>query len=148
MSDIEGIDDEEDQPIDDLVFMDDHQDADGALSLPEADEGEISASTLEEFAEDLDASDTKIRESDLKKSIFSVPIVVTVTVGSARPLIGELLSMGRDHLLPLDSNIDDPVELRVKDRVIARGELTQVDEDSGRLGIRLTEIVEAGDLTL
>ncbi|MEM9169152.1 MAG: FliM/FliN family flagellar motor switch protein [Pseudomonadota bacterium] len=82
----------------------------------------------------------------MKRSIFSVPIEVTVTVGSARPLIGELLSMGRDHLLPLDSGIDDPVELRVKDRVIARGELTQSNEGDGRLGIRLTEIVELTDI--
>ena len=85
-------------------------------------------------------------EAKLKRSIFSVPIEVTVTVGTARPLIGDLLRMGRDHLLPLDSNIDDPVELRVKDRVIARGELTQTDDDDGRLGIRLTEIVELNDL--
>lgn len=104
---------------------------------------------IDDFDTD-EAPDFERREdgdaNQLKRSIFSVPIEVTVTVGSARPLIGELLSMGRDHLLPLDSGIDDPVELRVKDRVIARGELTQSNEGDGRLGIRLTEIVELTDI--
>jgi len=82
----------------------------------------------------------------LKRAIFSVPIDVTVSVGAARPLIGELLEMKRNHLLPLDSAIDDPVELRVKDRVIARGELTEMPDKEGQLAIRLTEVVNISEL--
>lgn len=82
----------------------------------------------------------------LKRAIFSVPIDVTVSVGSARPLIGELLEMKRNHLLPLDSKIDDPVELWVKDRVIARGELTEMPDQEGQLAIRLTEVVNIAEL--
>lgn len=85
-------------------------------------------------------------ENGLKRAIFNVPIEVVVSVGTAKPLIGDLLSMGRNHLMPLDSAIDDPVELRVKDRVIARGELSQMPENEGRLGIRLTEIVNMSGL--
>ncbi len=82
----------------------------------------------------------------LKRAIFGVPIDVTVTVGSARPLIGELLEMKRNHLLPLDSKIEDPVDLRVKGRVIARGELTEVPDSEGQLAIRLTEVVNISDI--
>ncbi len=82
----------------------------------------------------------------LKRAIFSVPIEVVVSVGTARPLIGELLSMERDHLLPLDSTLEDPVELRVRDRVIARGELAQIEDGRGRLGIRLTEIIDMSEI--
>jgi len=82
----------------------------------------------------------------LKRAIFSVPIEVVVSVGVARPLIGELLKMDRDDLLPLDTALADPVELRVKDRVIARGELTQAEDGSGKLGVRLTEIVDISDI--
>ncbi len=77
----------------------------------------------------------------LKRAIFNVPIEVVVSVGVARPLIGDLLEMGRDHLMPIDSNIDDPVELRVKGRVIARGELTQAPDAENQLGVKITEIV-------
>lgn len=82
----------------------------------------------------------------LKRAIFSVPIDVVVSVGTARPLIGELLEMKRNHLLPLDSAIDDPVELRVRDRVIARGELTEVPDAQGQLAIRLTEVVNISEI--
>lgn len=81
----------------------------------------------------------------LKRAIFSVPIEVVVSVGTARPLIGDLLRLDRNDLLPLDAVLDDPVELRVKDRVIARGELTQSEDGSGKLGVRLTEIVDISD---
>ena len=82
----------------------------------------------------------------LKRAIFEVPIEVVVSVGKARPLIGDLLTMGRNHLLPLDSRLEDPVELLVKDRVIAKGELTQIPDSEGQLGIRLTEVINITSL--
>jgi flagellar motor switch protein FliN/FliY len=74
-------------------------------------------------------------------------VEVVVAVGHARPAIGELLAMRRDMVLPLTSRMDDPVEIRVGDRVIARGELEEIaDDGSGRLGVRLTEVVDVSNL--
>ncbi len=83
----------------------------------------------------------------LKRVIFDVPIEVVVSVGKARPLIGDLLTMGRDHLLPLDAKLEDPVELMVKDRVIAKGELIQAPEAEGQLAVKLTEVVNISSLS-
>jgi flagellar motor switch protein FliN/FliY len=83
----------------------------------------------------------------LKRAIFEVPIEVVVSVGKARPLIGDLLTMGRNHLLPLEAKLEDPVELLVKDRVIAKGELTQIPDTEGQLGIRLTEVINISNIT-
>ena len=70
-----------------------------------------------------------------------VPIEVTISVGRARPLVRDLLRLGRDAVLPLDRRVDDPVELYVGDRLIARGELTELEGDmAGQLGVRLTEV--------
>lgn len=70
-----------------------------------------------------------------------VPIEVTISVGKARPLVRELLHLSRDAVLPLDRRVDDPVELYVGDRLIARGELVEMDGDqSGQLAVRLTEV--------
>ena len=85
-------------------------------------------------------------DGKLKHVIFSVPIEVVVSVGTARPLIGDLLKMERDHLLPLDASLDDPVELRVKDKVIARGELTQSEDGGDKLAIRITEIADISNI--
>ena len=75
-----------------------------------------------------------------------IPIEITVSVGRARPLLRDLLRLKRDAVLSLDSRIDDPVELYVGDRLIARGELTELDAaEGGGLAVRLTEVVNVRD---
>jgi flagellar motor switch protein FliN/FliY len=75
-------------------------------------------------------------------AFLGVPIEVTISVGKARPLVSELVELRRDSVLTLDSTIDDPVELYIGDRLIARGELQEIGDDSGRLGVRLTEVAD------
>jgi flagellar motor switch protein FliN/FliY len=70
-----------------------------------------------------------------------VPIEVIISVGKARPLVKDLLRLSRDAILPLDRRVDDPVELYVGDRLIARGELQEMEgEQAGQLAVRLTEV--------
>ena len=70
-----------------------------------------------------------------------VPIEVTISVGKARPLVRDLLRLSRDAVLALDRRVDDPVELYVGDRLIARGELEELEGDqAGQLAVRLTEV--------
>lgn len=72
----------------------------------------------------------------------SVPIEITISVGRARPSVRELLSMGENAVLPLDRRIDDPVELYIGDRLIARGELQEMEGgEAGQLAVRLTEVI-------
>lgn len=73
----------------------------------------------------------------------SVPVEITISVGKARPLIGDLLNMNENSVLPLDKRVDDPVELYVGDKLIARGELEEMDGgQEGQLAVRLTEVAE------
>lgn len=83
-------------------------------------------------------------ENPHRENPFSnVPIEVTISVGRARPLIGELLEFGEGSVLTLDKKVDDPVELFVGDRLIARGELEEMGgAQQGQLAVRLTEIAE------
>ena len=74
-------------------------------------------------------------------AFHGVPIEVTISVGKARRLVSELGELRRDSVLPLDSTLDDPVELYIGDKLIARGELQELGED-GRLGVRLTEVAD------
>ncbi|WP_374372010.1 FliM/FliN family flagellar motor switch protein [Tabrizicola sp.] len=70
-----------------------------------------------------------------------VPIEVMISVGRARPLVRDLLRLSKDAVLQLDRRVDDPVELYVGDRLIARGELTELEGDNaGQLAVRLTEV--------
>lgn len=80
-----------------------------------------------------------------KRSIYALPVSVQVVIGTARPTIAELLKMKEDSLLQLDSKIDDPVDLCINDRVIARGELVETDPETGAIGIKLTQIVDISE---
>lgn len=72
-----------------------------------------------------------------------IPIEITISVGKARPLLRDLLRLRRDAVLPLDRRVEDPVELYVGDKLIARGELTELDGDqAGQLAVRLTEVAD------
>lgn len=72
-----------------------------------------------------------------------IPIEITISVGRARPAVHELLKLQPDAVLPLDRGMDDPVELYVGDRLIARGELEEMDGDqAGQLAVRLTDVVD------
>ena len=74
-----------------------------------------------------------------------VPVEISVSVGKARPRVGELMKLGRDAVLPLDKRIEDPVELWIGDKLIARGELVELDGDqAGQLAVRLTEVSAPG----
>ena len=90
-------------------------------------------------------SDTP-RSADSANPFSSVPIEITISVGKARPLIRDLLKLGKDAVLPLDKRVDDPVELYVGDRLIARGELEEMEGDQkGQLAVRLTEVANLQD---
>lgn len=72
-----------------------------------------------------------------------VPVEIIISVGKARPKLSDLLKLGPQAILPLDTRIEDPVELYIGDRLIARGELQEVEGDAeGRLAVRLTEIAD------
>lgn len=81
--------------------------------------------------------------SDPRNPFTSVPIEITVSVGKARPLVRDLVMLGANAVLTLDKKIDDPVELFVGDKMIARGILEEDPEnDSGQLLVRLTEVAD------
>lgn len=70
-----------------------------------------------------------------------VPVEVTVSVGRARPRIADLLKLERHAVLVLDRKVEDPVELYIGDKLIARGDLIEQEgEQAGQLAVRLTEI--------
>lgn len=82
------------------------------------------------------------------RMLQQIPIEVTVSVGKARPMVQDLLNLSESAVLPLDRRIDDPVEIYVGDKLIARGELQEMEgADQGQLAVRLTEVVsDARDL--
>jgi|OM-RGC.v1.028948517 Flagellar motor switch/type III secretory pathway protein len=103
---------------------------------------EAAAPTEERAAEIAAAEKLAGAAKGRDRAIFGVPIEVTVSVGKAHPMISEIVSLRRDSVLPLESRVDDPVEIYVGSKLIARGELQELEDEGGRLGVRLTEIMD------
>lgn len=81
--------------------------------------------------------------ADSSNPFTSVPIEVSVCVGKARPLVRDLVMLGENGVLTLDRRVDDPVDLYVGERLIARGMLEEKEgDDSGQLVVRLTQVVD------
>ncbi|MEM9757200.1 MAG: FliM/FliN family flagellar motor C-terminal domain-containing protein, partial [Pseudomonadota bacterium] len=59
-------------------------------------------------------------DPDLSKNraaLRGVPIEMRVCVGRANPTLAELLALDRDAILPLDTGLEDDVEIMIGDRV-------------------------------
>lgn len=82
-------------------------------------------------------------ENLLRRSIFNVPVTVTVSLGQQRMSVSDLLELRADSIVPLTAGIEDPVDLMVDKEIIARGEL--IEAEDGGLAIKITEIREQTD---
>lgn len=76
---------------------------------------------------------------DLSK-LTDVTVELTVEVGRTRMSLGETLSLGPGSVVTLDRLADQPVDLLVNGRPIARGEVVVIDE---QFGLRITEVAGA-----
>jgi len=80
--------------------------------------------------------------ADPEQPFDQIPIEITISVGKAHPSVADLLKLGNNSVLTLDQKVTDPVELFVGTKLIARGELEELDGDqAGQLAVRLTEVV-------
>lgn len=90
-----------------------------------------------------DSRDTGRQATDTANPFTSVPVEIVVSVGKARPLVRDLVQLEKNSVLTLDRRVSDPVELFIGGRLIARGELEEVEGETGnQLAVRLTEISE------
>jgi flagellar motor switch protein FliN/FliY len=73
--------------------------------------------------------------------IMDIPVDVQIVLGSTEMPVSQLMALQRGSVVALDRRIGEPVDVIVNGRRVARGEITVLEEDSSRFGIRLTEIV-------
>ena len=76
--------------------------------------------------------------------VIQVPLAVTLRFGQRRLTLREVLDLNTGSLLELDRQVEEPVDLVLGDRVIARGEVMIID---GNYGMRVTEVLETSTAT-
>jgi flagellar motor switch protein FliN/FliY len=70
--------------------------------------------------------------------IRSIPITMSVEVGSTTLKLRDLLRLSQGSVLELDRGVGEPMDVKINDTVIAKGEVVSVGD---KLGISVVEIV-------
>jgi len=70
--------------------------------------------------------------------VLDIQLTATARLGRVEMPIGEILALGPGSILEVGHLVDEPVELLVNNKLVARGDVVVVDE---KFGLRITEIV-------
>ena len=73
--------------------------------------------------------------------VMNIPVEVQIVLGGAEMAVSDLLNMQKGSTVALNRRIGEPVDVMVNGRKIARGEITVLESDPSRFGIKLTEII-------
>ena len=79
------------------------------------------------------------RETMNSALIMNIPVEVQIVLGSAEMPVSELMALQKGSTVALNRRIGEAVDVVVNGRRLARGEITVLDNDPSRFGIRLTE---------
>jgi flagellar motor switch protein FliN/FliY len=71
--------------------------------------------------------------------VLEVPLRVTVQIGGARMLVRDVLQLSQGSVVELDRMSGEPADILVNDRLVARGEVTVIDE---RMAVRVVEVLD------
>lgn len=74
--------------------------------------------------------------------LYDVPLQISVEVGRSRILLKDLLELDIGQVIELDKMAEDPLDLYVNSRLIARGRVVKVGE---KFGIKLTDVISTSD---
>lgn len=73
--------------------------------------------------------------------VMGILVDVQIVLGSAEVPVADLMSLQKGATIPLNRRIGEPVDIVVNGRKIARGEITVLESDPSRFGVRVTEVV-------
>jgi len=73
--------------------------------------------------------------------IMDIPIDVEIVLGTSRMQVSGLMTLEEGATIALDKKIGEPVEIVVNGRRIGKGEITVLENDETRFGVRLTEVL-------
>lgn len=72
--------------------------------------------------------------------IMDIPIDLQIVLGSSQMQVSGLMNLTEGATIALDRRIGEPVEVMVNGRVIGRGEITVLENDDTRFGVKLIEV--------
>jgi flagellar motor switch protein FliN len=65
------------------------------------------------------------------KKFIDLPLLIEVVVGSTTLTLGEVLNLGPGSVVELDNLVEEPVDIKVNGKLVAKGEIVVVEERFG-----------------
>lgn len=134
MGDAEIDQDELDKLLDDMGMADDAPGSPGAATV--ADPGHADPPRARSFETRATASSLGNTNLNL---LLDVTLHMSVELGRARMKVQDVLGVRDGTTIELDKLSGEPVDIRVNDILVARGEIIVIDEN---YGITITEIID------
>lgn len=75
-------------------------------------------------------------------AIMNIPVELHAVFGTAKISVGDLAALGPGSTILLDRHAGDPVDIFANGVRIATGEMVLLDEENGRFGFRLVDILK------
>ena len=70
--------------------------------------------------------------------LTDVPFIIEAEMGRTQRTFRDVLKYNQGSLIEFDKEEDTPIELRINGRLIAKGEIVEID---GNYGVRILELV-------
>jgi len=74
--------------------------------------------------------------------ILDIPLDVTVELGKVKMAINELLQLGQGSIIELSRHVEEPLDIYVNNKLVARGEVVILEE---KFGMRVADIVNPAE---
>ncbi|RVZ02807.1 flagellar motor switch protein FliY [Helicobacter pylori] len=103
------------------------------------EEKEETIKSATEAAEEIKTHDASLENIEIRNisMLLDVKLNVKVRIGQKKMILKDVVSMDIGSVVELDQLVNDPLEILVDDKVIAKGEVVIVD---GNFGIQITDI--------
>ncbi len=103
------------------------------------EEKEEKEETTKSAAEEVKTHDESLENIEIRNisMLLDVKLNVKVRIGQKKMILKDVVSMDIGSVVELDQLVNDPLEILVDDKVIAKGEVVIVD---GNFGIQITDI--------
>ncbi len=103
------------------------------------EEKEEKEETTKSAAEEVKTRDESLENIEIRNisMLLDVKLNVKVRIGQKKMILKDVVSMDIGSVVELDQLVNDPLEILVDDKVIAKGEVVIVD---GNFGIQITDI--------
>jgi len=88
--------------------------------------------------QEADRPETEAKPSKEFELLKDIPLEISVEIGSTKLPLEEILRLHANSVVELDRFINEPVDIKINGKLVAKGELYQVKEN---YGVKITQII-------